>query len=65
LRQRAEVAPDKSFLFRAAPSLELSLILDGIGNSLEPLREYQFNGPAGLCEPFERARVVLGYPDVE
>jgi len=65
LAQRGEIAAHESFFLCTAPSLELSLVFDRIRNSLEPLREHEFNRSARLCVASERACIVLGYPDLQ
>jgi len=65
LLERGEIAAHEGFLLRTIPSLEFSLVFNGIRNSVEPLREYQLYRPARLGVAAKRPSIVLSDPDLK
>src|SRR3981081_3428833 len=65
LPQRHEITPYERFLLRPAPLLQLPFVLDGIGDIVEPLREYQRYRPSSCGIAAERSGVMLCDPRVK
>src|SRR6185312_12170987 len=62
LFQGREITSNESLLFRPAPFLQLALVLDRVGDTIEPLRENQCHRTPGCSEATKRSRIMLSNP---
>jgi len=65
LLQAQHVVADQCLLLGARPPLDLSLIGDGIGDPLKPLRIDQANGPSRFGVSLVEAGIVLSNSDIK
>ena len=65
LSQGSNIARYERFLFRPAPLLEFAIVLYGVGDAVEPLREYQRHWPASRGVPAKGSGIVLSNPYLE
>jgi hypothetical protein len=59
LPQCLEITPREGFFLDPAPLLQLPFVFDGIGNVVEPLREYQRYRPSSCSIAAKRSSVML------
>jgi hypothetical protein len=61
LVQRPEIPSHEGLLLRPAPLLEFTFVFDGVGDTVEPLREDQRYRSSARGVPAKCSGVVLGY----
>src|ERR1700716_2901727 len=62
LLKRREIAPYEGLFLGSAPLFELSFMLDGVGDPVEPLREHQCYRPTSCGVASEGSSIMLGNP---